>query len=123
MPFWSKPKCSSSKKLPSLKLLLDECIDRRFARELKNHNVRTALQMGWTGIRNGDLLKLAEDKFDVFITVDRNLSFQQHLPRFNIAVVVLHAKTNRIDELKPLVPKLLSTLSTVEPGKLTRVGN
>jgi hypothetical protein len=67
-----------------LKLLLDECVDRRFAGELPAHDVKTVPQMGWAGIKNGVLLTLAEAEFDVFITVDRNLSFQQNLPRFNI---------------------------------------
>jgi Domain of unknown function (DUF5615) len=67
-----------------LKLLLDECVDRRFAGELPGHDVKTVPQMGWAGIKNGVLLTLAEAEFDVFITVDRNLSFQQNLPRFNI---------------------------------------
>jgi len=78
--------------------------------------------MGWTGIKNGSLLKLAEEEFDVLITVDRNLSFQQHLSKFRIAVVILHAKTNRLTDLKRLSPKLLSILSQTKPGKLARVG-
>jgi len=78
-----------------VKLLLDECIDRRFAKDLGGHDVRTVPQMGWAGIKNGALLTLAESEFDVFVTVDRNLSFQQNLPEFNIAVLVFqHASAN-----------------------------
>ncbi len=72
-----------------MKLLLDECIDRRLAREFPEQDIRTVWQMGWSGTKNGKLLTLAEKEFDVFITVDRNLSFEQNLPKFNIAVVVL----------------------------------
>ena len=72
-----------------MKILLDECVDWRFGRELVGHEVRTTRQMGWAAITNGELLRLAEGDFDVFLTVDRNLSFQQHLPTFGIAVVVL----------------------------------
>lgn len=79
-----------------MKLLLDECIDRRLAKELVGHFIRTVPQLGWAGIKNGKLLALAEQEFDVFITVDRNLSFQQNLPKFNIAVIVLHAKSNKL---------------------------
>jgi hypothetical protein len=61
--------------------------------------------MGWAGIKNGLLLTLAEKDFDVFITVDKNLSFQQNLPKFNIAVLVLHATSNRLADLKPLVQR------------------
>lgn len=100
-----------------MKLLLDECIDRRLARELPGHFVRTVPQMGWATIKNGCLLRLAEKQFDVFITVDRNLSFQQPLPRFSVAVVVLRAKSNRLEDLKPLAPRILAALPALKPGK------
>lgn len=77
--------------------------------------------MGWATIKNGELLKLAEVTFDVFITVDRNLSFQQNLPDFNIAVLVLHAPSNRLADLKPLAPKILSLLPTLTKGKAESV--
>ncbi|MFB2981956.1 DUF5615 family PIN-like protein [Microseira sp. BLCC-F43] len=104
-----------------MKLLLDECIDRKLARELTTYEVKTVPQMGWAGIKNGQLLTLAEAEFDVFITVDRNLSFQQNLPTFNIAVLVLQASSNRLADLKPLVPNILSILPTAEKGKATVV--
>ena len=100
-----------------MKLLLDECIDRRLARELPGHFVRTVPQMGWATIKNGRLLRLAEKEFAVFITVDRNLSFQQPLPRFAIAVIVLRAKSNRLEDLKPFASKILSVLPALQAGK------
>lgn len=105
-----------------MKLLLDECIDRRLAKDLEGQDVRTVPQMGWAGIKNGALLTLAEQEFDVFITVDRNLSFQQNLPKFNIAVLVLHASSNRLEDLKPLAPKILATLPTLTKGVAEHVG-
>ena len=66
-----------------MRILLDECIDRHLARSLTGHEVKTVPQMGWAAVKNGALLGLAEGQFDVFLTVDRNLSFQQNLPRFN----------------------------------------
>jgi len=105
-----------------VKLLLDECIDRRFSRDLADHEVKTVPQMGWSGIKNGELLILAENEFDVFITVDRNLSFQQNLPKFNIAVLVLHASSNRLADLKPLAPKILSILPTLSKGEAKHIG-
>lgn len=105
-----------------MKLLLDECIDRRFSRDLADHEVKTVPQMGWSGIKNGELLILAENEFDVFITVDRNLSFQQNLPKFNIAVLVLHASSNRLADLKPLAPKILSILPTLSKGEAKHIG-
>ena len=78
----------------------------------------------WVGAskRNGELLTLAQKQFDVFLTVDRNLSFQSEVTRFAIAVVVLHAKGNRLSDLRPLVPELLSVLETVVPGQVVPVG-
>ena len=78
--------------------------------------------MGWAGIKNGALLTLAEKEFDAFITVDRNLSFQQNLPEFNIAVLVLHAPSNRLADLRPLVPKILLTLPALTKGQAEDVG-
>jgi hypothetical protein len=100
-----------------VKLLLDECIDRRFAKELAWHDVKTVPQMGWATKKNGELLALAETEFDVFITVDRNLSFQQNLPKFNIAVLILRAPSNRLADLKLLVPRILSILPSLVKGR------
>ena len=104
-----------------MRLLLDECIDRRLARELIGYEVKTVPQRGWAGIKNGQLLALAEVEFDVFITVDRNLSFQQNLPQFGIAVIVLHALSNRLADLKPLAPRILEVLDTATKGTATVV--
>jgi hypothetical protein len=78
-----------------VKVLLDECVDWRLARDIPGHEVKTARQMGWTTIRNGELLALAAASFDVFVTVDRSLDLQPNPPSFPIAVIVLAAKTNR----------------------------
>ncbi len=79
-----------------MKVLLDECLDRRLAKDLIGFEVKTVPQMGWAGVKNGSLMILAEAEFDVFITVDRNLSFQQNLPKFDVAVLVIYAKSNRL---------------------------
>jgi hypothetical protein len=105
-----------------VKVLLDECVDWRLAREIVGHDVRTARQMGWSTLRNGELLALATKEFEVFVTVDRNLSFQQNLPAFSIAVVVLRARSNRLADLRPLVPELLTSLPTAERGVATFIG-
>lgn len=75
----------------SVKLLLDECVDRRLGKDFTGYEVKTVPQMGWAGIKNGQLLALAEAEFDFFITVDQNLSFEQNLTQFDIAVIVLLA--------------------------------
>ena len=105
-----------------MKVLLDECIDHRFAKELPGHSVETVPRMGWTGLKNGDILKLAENEFDVFITVDRNLSFQQNLSQFNLAVLVLFAPTNRLSDLKPLAPDVLAALPSAKVGHVLKIG-
>lgn len=99
-----------------MKILLDECIDRRFAVEFHKHEVRTVPQMGWAGVKNGSLMKLAEPVFDVFVTVDRNLSFQQNLPSYNIAVIVLRSVSNRYQDLAPFGPKILESIENIKPG-------
>ena len=107
--------------LHSMKILVDECIDRKLTREFVDHEIKTVPQMGWADVKNGQLLALAEAEFDVFITVDRNLSFQQKLPQFDIAVIVLQAPSNRLADLKPLVPEVLAILATVAKGQATTV--
>jgi hypothetical protein len=86
------------------------------ARDIAGHEVKTARQMGWTTIKNGELLSRASAQFDIFVTVDRNLSFQQNLVAFSIAVIVISAKTNRLADIKPLVPRLLEALESAQPG-------
>jgi hypothetical protein len=78
--------------------------------------------MGWSSIKNGELLRLAATAFDVFITVDRNLSFQQHLPSLPISVIVLRCRSNRLSELKSLVPALLAALASLPERQVTFVG-
>jgi hypothetical protein len=104
-----------------MKVLLDECVDWRPSRDLQGHEVKTARQMGWSTIQNGELLALAAKAFDVFVTVDRKLPSQQNLSVLAIAVVVLRARTNRLADLRPLVPNLLLVLPRAKPGTATVV--
>ncbi len=106
-----------------MNVLLDECLDWRLARELPGHNVKSVQEMRWNGIKNGNLLALAQAQFDVFITGDRNLSFQQNLPRFSIAVIVLEAESIRLVHTRPLMPKVLGLLPTLKPGQLVKVAS
>ena len=79
------------------------------------------MQQGWVGLTNGKLLALAAAEFDVFVTVDRNLPFQQHLPKFDIAVVLLMAKSNRLADLQALIPNVLTTIPLAVKSQVTRV--
>lgn len=87
--------------------------------ELTRHDVKTVPQMGWAGVKNGSLMKLAEGTFDVFVTVDRNLSFQQNLPIYDIAVVVLCSVSNRYQDLAPFGPNLVKAIAVAKPGSVT----
>ena len=105
-----------------MKVLLDECVDTRFALHLTTFAVSTVSGLRWSGITNGELLKRAESQFDVFVTVDRNLAFQQSLPKFSIAVVLIRAKSNRLADLIEIVPELVAAISRAPRGALTTVG-
>ncbi len=102
-----------------MNVLLDECVPARLARSLAERSVTTVQRRGWAEIKNGDLLALAEQEFDAFITVDRRLSDQQDLARFRIAFVLLRAQSNRVADLRPLAPEVLQKLGTAPAGALT----
>jgi predicted nuclease of predicted toxin-antitoxin system len=102
-----------------VRVLLDECLPKRLKRELVGHDARTAPEMGWASKSNGELLALASSEFDVFVTSDRNLSHQQNLSAFDIAVVVLVATSNRIDDLRPLVSRILETIPIAKRRAVT----
>jgi len=104
-----------------VRVLLDECLPRRLKRELVGHDVKTAPEMGWASTRNGELLTLAGEQFDVFVTADRNLSYQQDVSSFDIAVLVLIPRSNRLDDLRPLMPKVLEVLVTARRGTATLI--
>ena len=105
-----------------MRVLLDECVDRRLAERILGHDVRTVPEAGWAALKNGELLGRAEHEYDVFITVDRNLSFQQNLSRFSLAVIVLRARSNRVADLRALIPELLRILPVARLGEVTWVG-
>jgi hypothetical protein len=97
-----------------MRLLLDESIPVKFRRSLPNHDVRTVVEMGWSGVKNGKLLALAADGFDAFVTVDKNLPFQQNLTTLPVAVIVLDAVSKEL-ALQPLLPALERALLSLKP--------
>lgn len=101
-----------------MRVLLDERLPRRLKREVVGHDVRTTPEMGWASKSNGELLALAAAEFDVFLTSDRNLSHQQNLLAFDIAVIVLIAASNRIDDLRALVPRIIEAFATAKAEPL-----
>ena len=105
-----------------MRILLDESLPRRLSRALAEHTVTTVVEAGWSGVKNGRLLALAAEQFDVFVTADRNLQYQQNLAALPLAVIVLVAHNNRLPTLLPLVPELLACLERIAPKSLIRVG-
>lgn len=104
-----------------MSLLLDESVPRRLRAALPSHSVRTVIEMGWGGVKNGKLLTLAASEFDVFITVDQNLPYQQNTTALPVAVAILISRSNELEALLPLVPKLEAALSKLLPNSLVEV--
>ena len=105
-----------------MRILLDESLPRRLVGELAGHTVCTVTEQGWSGLENGDLLRVAVGQFDVFLTADQNLEYQQNLRELPVAVVVLVAYNNKLETIRPLLPELLNRLKGLEPRTLVRVG-
>ncbi len=105
-----------------MRVLLDENLPRRLKQYLSpDLNAQTVADCGWSAKKNGELLRLAEKEFDVFLTMDSGIEFQQNLVETKIAVIVLQATSNRLVDLLPLVPNLEDALKSVTPGTLKRV--
>lgn len=98
-----------------MRLLLDESVPAKLKRYLPDHEVRTAVEMGWSGVKNGKILALASVSFDVFVTVDKNMPYQQNLSTLPVALVVLDALSNELDHLVPLLPALERELAVLKP--------
>src|SRR5687768_11499729 len=106
-----------------VRILLAEQLPRELAPTLVGHEVRTVHQQGWDGLRNGELLsRAALDGFEIFVTADRSLQFQQNLARFSLAVMVLVAPNLKLESLLPLVPQLLQALPEAQLGQAVRIG-
>ena len=105
-----------------MRVLLDECMPRRFRRELHGHDVVTIRDMGWSGKQNGELLGLIVSAgIEVLITVDQNLRYQQNLAAYSIGLIVLIAKSNRLPDLLPLADAVRAALNSMIPGTVVEV--
>jgi len=105
-----------------MRILLDESLPRKLALALIGHEVESVQNRGWAGLKNGVLLRTASQDFEVFLTGDQNLEFQQNPATLPISVIILVALINRIETLAPLVPGVLDVLKTIRSGQLVRVG-
>jgi hypothetical protein len=105
-----------------VRILLDEQLPRQLARHFPGHAVRTVQQQGWAGLGNGELLRrAASEGFEVFITADQNLRFQQNLTGSPLAVIVVAAPSNALEDLLPLLPSLLEAVRDARPGEMRHV--
>jgi hypothetical protein len=102
-------------------ILLDECVPRRLKPELGDHEVRTVPEMGWAGMKNGALLQLAAESFEVLLTTDRNLAFQQNMATLRLGIIVLRTPSNEISMLRPLIPSVLEALLRIKVGEVVQV--
>ena len=105
-----------------MRILLDENIRIDFAAELRGHDLSTVVELGWSGLLNGELMRRARECCDVFVTLDRNIEFQQNIPILPFGVIVVHAVSNRMVHLRPLASAILLAVSAAMPGKLQKVG-
>jgi hypothetical protein len=105
-----------------MRILLDECVPRPLLSELPGHDAQTVSDMGWSGKANGDLLRLmAASGFEVFLTVDQNLLYQQNLHGAPVAIVLLVALQSRLPDLLPLMPKVRAALATIRLGQVVEI--
>jgi predicted nuclease of predicted toxin-antitoxin system len=105
-----------------MRVLLDEHLPTRLAAELPGHAVDTVSGRGWTGIKNGELLRRMAGQYDVLVTMDRGIEFQQRISALPFGIMLLRAPSNRTQDLKPLVPSILLVLDAIDPGRILRVG-
>src|SRR5438874_6725647 len=105
-----------------MKLLIDECIDERFRNYFPTHECHTVRFAGFAGVKNGELLSGAESRrYEVLLTVDQGLGFQQNLPHRKIAVIILRTGSTRLKELVLHVPACLACLSFIKSGEIVTI--
>jgi hypothetical protein len=106
-----------------MRLLLDECVPRKFRNMLPGHDCRTVPEEGLAGKKNGELLSLAEKSgFEVFLTLDCGLEYEQNLQGRKIAVILIRSKSSRLADLLPQSPEILRVLRSIRSGDLIKVG-
>jgi predicted nuclease of predicted toxin-antitoxin system len=105
-----------------MKILLDECLPRKLKHDLAGHDVMTVPEAGWASIRDAPLLRLAETRFEVFVTGDQNLQYQQNLHGTSLAIIVLGGRNNLLETLRPLMPEVVTALQTILPGDIVQIG-
>ena len=107
-----------------MRLLIDECVPRKvkFLFLDGGHECETVRDAGFSGKENGELLALAEEHFDVLITIDKNIRYQQNMTGRNIAILVIRTASNDLDDILPHIPLALAALQSLKPGQVVEVG-
>ena len=103
------------------RVLFDEDVPRPLRRDLPGFDIRTVVEEDWSGIKNGELLRRAQERFDVFLTADRNLPFQQTVSRLQLGVVVLALGSTKLHDLRPHADRIAAALRAVEPGRVIEI--
>ena len=104
-----------------MRILLDECLPRQLVTELIGHTLDTVQKSGWAGLKNGKLPEKVSGKYDILLTIDKRIGHEQKIPG-DVAVVTVRARSNRIQDLQPLVPEIRQALKEAKAGKVTSVG-
>lgn len=104
-----------------MRVLLDECVTRLLKRDFVGHDVYTVEEAGLKGLKNSPLLRSASGQYDVLVTVDQNLAYQQNLESLGMAILILVAKKNTYDALRPLMPQALDALKRIKPGQVVTI--
>jgi hypothetical protein len=105
-----------------LRVLLDETLPHKLAEHLPEHQVETVQGLGWSGTMNGELLRRCRGRFDVFLTMDRNLEHQQGIAELDFGVVLIRAYSNRMVDLLPLMNSSRAAIAASTTGTLSKVG-
>lgn len=105
----------------TMRILLDESVPERFGKLLSGHFVTSVQRRGWASVKNGKLLALAEQDFDVLLTADKGMEYQQNQDTLPVAILVIRAHSNRMDSLVPLLPAILYALETLPPRTLRKI--
>ncbi len=103
------------------RILLDESLPRPVRQVLADLDIFTVQEMGWAGLQNGDLLSSAQESFDVLLTGDKNIRFQQNLGKLMIGVVIAAGKSTKLEDLLPLIPGIRKAIEAVLPGRYIEV--
>lgn len=106
-----------------MKILLDECVPKAIKRRLsvEGHECVTVPEAGFAGMTNGELLSLGESRFDVFVTLDKGVQFQQNLAPRNIGIVLIRAKSSRVADIIPHIPACLVALRSIKAGQVIQI--